>query len=77
MAWPTGREDRILYGPRVHERHMETVTEDEQIYYCSFRELPAGLEAAAAPVAAFDVRERFLPYRVLQDTEGRKIVRWR
>jgi hypothetical protein len=54
---------------------METVTEDEHIYYCSFRELPADLEAAGrAAVAAFDVRERFFHIEFFRTRRDGKIV---
>jgi ATP-grasp domain len=54
---------------------METVTEDEHIYYCSFRELPADLEAAGrATVAAFDVRERFFHIEFFRTRKDGRIV---
>lgn len=39
---------------------METVNEDDHVYYYSLREIPADLEAAGQQaVSAFDIRERF------------------
>jgi len=51
------------------------VNEDEHIYYCSFRELPADLETAGrAAVKAFDVRERFFHIEFFRTRSDGKIV---
>ena len=71
------RDGKIVFctGHEYMSGIMETVTEDEHIYYCSFRELPADLEAAGrAAVAAFDVRERFFHIEFFRTRKDGKIV---
>jgi len=71
------RDGKIVFstGHAYMSGIMETVTEDEHIYYCSFRELPADLEAAGrATVAAFDVRERFFHIEFFRTRKDGRIV---
>jgi ATP-grasp domain len=71
------RDGKIVFytGHTYMSGIMETVTEDEHIYYCSFRELPADLEAAGrATVAAFDVRERFFHIEFFRTRREGKII---
>ena len=73
----TDREGNIAFctGHAYMSGIMETVNEDEHIYYCSFRELPADLEAAGrAAVKAFDVRERFFHIEFFRTRKDGKIV---
>jgi hypothetical protein len=58
----TDREGRVVFstGHAYMQGIMETVNEDDHIYYYSFREIPADLEAAGlSTVRAFGIRERF------------------
>lgn len=64
------REGRIVF----HTAHaysqgiMETVNEDDHVYYYSLREVPADLEdAGRRTVRAFDVRERFFHLEFFRD----------
>jgi hypothetical protein len=73
----TDREGRIVFctGHSYMSGIMETVNEDEHIYYCSFRELPADLEAAGrAAVSTFDVRERFFHIEFFRTRKAGQIV---
>jgi hypothetical protein len=73
----TDRDGKIVFctGHAYMSGIMETVNEDEHIYYCSFRELPADLEEAGrAAVAAFDVRERFFHIEFFRTRKDGKIV---
>ena len=54
---------------------METVNEDDHIFYYSFREIPADLEDAGRRTArAFDVRERFFHFEFFRADEDGGIV---
>jgi biotin carboxylase len=54
---------------------METVNEDDHMYYFSYRALPPDLEAAGrAAVVAFDVRERFFHIEFFRTRKDGKIV---
>ncbi len=73
----TDRDGRIVF----HTSHfymsgiMETVNEDEHIYYCSFRDIPQDLgEAGRKTVAAFEVRERFFHVEFFRARKSGKIV---
>ncbi len=71
------RDGKIVFctGHAYMAGIMETVNEDEHIYYYSFRELPADLEAAGrAAVRAFDVRERFFHIEFFRTRRDGKIV---
>jgi len=47
---------------------METVNEDNHVFYYSLREIPADLEEAGRRTArAFDVRERFFHFEFFRD----------
>jgi len=73
----TDRNGKIVFctGHTYMSGIMETVNEDEHIYYCSFRELPADLETAGrAAVKAFDVRERFFHIEFFRTRSDGKIV---
>ena len=74
----TDRDGKIVFctGHAYMSGIMETVNEDAHIYYCSFRELPADLEAAGRlAVKAFDVRERFFHIEFFRTrTEGRIVA---
>jgi hypothetical protein len=73
----TDRDGKIVFftGHAYMSGIMETVNEDAHIYYCSFRELPADLEAAGrAAVKAFDVRERFFHIEFFRTRKDGKIV---
>jgi hypothetical protein len=73
----TDRNGKIVFftGHEYMSGIMETVNEDAHIYYCSFRELPADLEAAGrAAVKAFDVRERFFHIEFFRTRKDGKIV---
>jgi len=73
----TGRDGKIVFctGHAYMSGIMETVNEDEHIYYCSFREIPTDLEAAGrAAVKAFDVRERFFHIEFFRTRTDGKIV---
>lgn len=73
----TDRNNTIVFhtGHFYMSGIMETVNEDEHVYYCSFRELPADLEAAGrAAVKAFDVRERFFHIEFFRRRKDGRIV---
>ena len=73
----TDRDGKIVFctGHAYMSGIMETVNEDDHIYYCSFRELPVDLEAAGrAAVKAFDVRERFFHIEFFRTRKDGKIV---
>jgi hypothetical protein len=73
----TDREGKIVFctGHAYMNGIMETVNEDDHIYYCSFREIPADLEAAGrSAVGAFDVRERFFHTEFFRTRRDGKIV---
>jgi hypothetical protein len=73
----TDRDGKIVFctGHAYMSGIMETVNEDEHIYYCSFREIPADLEAAGrAAVRAFDVRERFFHIEFFKTRKDGKII---
>lgn len=73
----TDRDGKIVFctGHAYMSGIMETVNEDEHIYYCSFRDLPADLEAAGrVAVKAFDVRERFFHIEFFRTRKDGKIV---
>ena len=54
---------------------METVNEDEHIWYCSYRTLPEDLEAAGRRVVdAFAIRERFFHIEFFRTRKHGKIV---
>jgi hypothetical protein len=54
---------------------METVNEDDHIFYYSLREIPADLEEAGRRTArAFDVRERFFHFEFFRDDRDRGIT---
>jgi hypothetical protein len=69
----TDREGRIVFrtAHRYSQGIMETVNNDDLIYYYSLREIPADLEAAGrATVRAFDVRERFFHLEFFRTADG-------
>jgi hypothetical protein len=73
----TARDGEIVFctGHAYMSGIMETVNEDEHIYYCSYRDLPTELEAAGrAAVKAFDVRERFFHIEFFRTRKDGKIV---
>jgi hypothetical protein len=54
---------------------METVNEDDHIFYCSLREIPPDLEEAGRRTArAFDVRERFFHFEFFRAEQDGGIV---
>jgi hypothetical protein len=54
---------------------METVNNDDHIYYYSLREIPADLESAGRKVlAAFGVRERFFHFEFFRRNRDARIV---
>jgi hypothetical protein len=54
---------------------METVNQDDHIYYYSLREIPPDLEEAGRRVLkAFDVRERFFHFEFFRDHENRIVA---
>lgn len=54
---------------------METVNNDELVYYYSLREIPADLEEAGfKALRAFDVRERFFHFEFFRTNEDNRIV---
>lgn len=54
---------------------METVNNDELVYYYSLREIPPDLESAGrAVLRAFDVRERFFHFEFFRRTSDNQIV---
>lgn len=58
----TDHEGKIVFctGHAYLGGIMETVNQDEHIWYCSYRSLPEDLETAGRrAVSAFDIRERF------------------
>ncbi len=66
----TDRDGNIVF----HTAHafsqgiMETVNEDDHVYYYSLREIPPDLEEAGRRTArAFDVRERFFHFEFFRD----------
>lgn len=73
----TDRNGRIVFhtGHFYMSGIMETVNQDDHVYYCSFRELPVDLEAAGRKaVAAFDVRERFFHIEFFRTRKDGTIV---
>ena len=65
----------VFYTSHQYSRGvMETVNEDEDIYYYSFRQVPADLEAAGRKVLnVFRVKERFFHFEFFR-TEDRIIA---
>ena len=68
-------------NPVFHTAHaysqgvMETVNNDDHIYYYSYREIPPDLEAAGRRVlAAFGVRERFFHFEFFRTNRDGRIV---
>lgn len=59
----------VFFTSHVYSRGiMETVNEDDHIFYYSLREIPADLEEAGRRTArAFDVRERFFHFEFFRD----------
>jgi hypothetical protein len=54
---------------------METVNEDQDLYYYSLRDIPADLEdAGRAAVRAFGVRERFFHIEFFRTDDGRVVA---
>ena len=54
---------------------METVNQDDDIYYYSLREIPPDLEEAGRKtLKAFDVRERFFHFEFFRDSNDRIIA---
>jgi biotin carboxylase len=54
---------------------METVNNDDLVYYYSLREIPADLESAGrAVLRAFDVRERFFHFEFFRRADDNQIV---
>ena len=54
---------------------METVNQDDHIYYYSLREIPPDLEDTGRRVLnAFDVRERFFHFEFFRDQENRIVA---
>lgn len=54
---------------------METVNQDDHIYYYSLRDIPPDLEDAGRRVLkAFDVRERFFHFEFFRDQEDRIVA---
>jgi biotin carboxylase len=54
---------------------METVNQDDLLYYYSLRDIPADLEDAGKRVlAAFDVRERFFHFEFFRTPEGKLVA---
>jgi len=62
-------------GHQYSKGIMETVNNDELIYYYSYREIPPDLEEAGHKVLkAFDVRERFFHFEFFRRKSDNKIV---
>lgn len=54
---------------------METVNEDDDIYYYSLREIPKDLETAGrATLKAFDIRERFFHFEYFRTNDDRIVA---
>ncbi len=54
---------------------METVNEDQDLYYYSLREIPADLEdAGLRTVAAFNIRDRFFHLEFFRTPDGRIVA---
>ncbi|MEK6743121.1 MAG: ATP-grasp domain-containing protein [Nitrospirota bacterium] len=73
----TDRDGNIVFctGHFYMSGIMETVNEDDHIYYCSFRRIPEDLEATGrSAVRAFDVRERFFHIEFFQTRKDNRIV---
>lgn len=73
----TDRDGSIVFctGHAYMQGIMETVNDDDHIYYYSFRDLPPDLEAAGrAVVAAFGIRERFFHIEFFRTRKAGKIV---
>jgi len=73
----TDREGNIVF----HAAHayaqgiMETVNDDMHVFYYSFREIPADLEAMGRRTAkAFNVRERFFHFEFFRNSTDNGIV---
>jgi len=73
----TDREGRVVFstGHAYMQGIMETVNDDDHIYYYSYRDLPKDLEAAGlSTVRAFDIRERFFHIEFFRTHRDGKIV---
>lgn len=73
----TDRNGNIVFytGHSYMSGIMETVNDDNNIYYYSFRELPEDLESAGLnTVRAFDIRERFFHIEYFRRAKDKKIV---
>lgn len=73
----TDRSGNIVFytGHSYMSGIMETVNDDNNIYYYSFRELPEDLETAGLnTVKAFDIRERFFHIEYFRRAKDKKLV---
>lgn len=73
----TDRHGRLVfsaahfYEPGI----LEVVNEDRDVYACSLRKIPAGLqEVGTRAVRAFDIRERFFHIEFLHPEDGRWVA---
>ena len=73
----TDRDGRVVFstGHAYMQGIMETVNEDDHIYYYSYRDIPGDLEAAGlSTVRAFDIRERFFHIEFFRTHQDGRIV---
>jgi hypothetical protein len=73
----TDRDGTIVFctGHQYMQGIMETVNEDDHIYYYSFRDIPKDLETAGRnTVRAFDIRERFFHIEFFRTHRDGRIV---
>ncbi len=73
----TDHDGKIVFctGHAYMSGIMETVNEDDHIWYCSYRSLPEDLEAAGRRVVnAFDIRVRFFHIEFFRTRKEGKIV---
>jgi biotin carboxylase len=73
----TDRDGNLVFYTAHHYSQgiMETVNNDDLIYYYSLREIPADLEdAGRKTLKAFDVRERFFHFEFFRSRQSNQII---
>jgi biotin carboxylase len=73
----TDRDGNIVFysSMQYSQGIMETVNEDNDVYYYTVRDIPADIEQAGRRTAqAFDVRERFFHFEFFRKPDGRVVA---
>ena len=73
----TDRDGNLVFysSMQYSQGIMETVNEDDDVYYYTVRDIPADIEQAGRRIArAFDVRERFFHFEFFRKPDGRVVA---